>query len=151
MRPAADKPKGVDWSWPGRIMPAKSGGREGTRPSDFGFSRQKTSNDKMSLSKEVAMNVFNVKSICYIFTTVGFLCLVSTSGCLVPPLPTKFYTNEDVLAVRCDAHSNVVERLVKKQSVMLHLDTGGMLICEGSGIAEKDFARRVYVDRTRAF
>jgi hypothetical protein len=21
---AADKPKGVDWSWPGRIMPAKS-------------------------------------------------------------------------------------------------------------------------------
>jgi hypothetical protein len=70
---------------------------------------------------------------------------------LVPPLPTKFYTNEDVLAVRCDAHSNVVERLVKKQSVMLHLDTGGMLICEGSGIAEKDFARRVYVDRTRAF
>jgi len=35
--------------------------------------------------------------------------------------------------------------------VMLHLDTGGMLICEGSGIAEKDFARRVYVDRTRAF
>jgi hypothetical protein len=29
--PAADNPKGVDWSWPGRIMPAKSGGREGTR------------------------------------------------------------------------------------------------------------------------
>ena len=24
---AADKPKGVDWSWPGRIMPAKSGWR----------------------------------------------------------------------------------------------------------------------------
>jgi len=25
MRPAADKPKGIDWLWPGRIMPAKSG------------------------------------------------------------------------------------------------------------------------------
>jgi hypothetical protein len=48
---AANKPKGVDWSWPGRIMPAKSGWREGTRPSDFGFSRQKTSNDKVSLSE----------------------------------------------------------------------------------------------------
>jgi hypothetical protein len=48
---AADKPKGVDWSWPGRIMPAKSGGREGSRLSDFGFSRQKTSNDKVSLSE----------------------------------------------------------------------------------------------------
>jgi hypothetical protein len=23
-RLAADKPKGIDWSWPGRIMPAKS-------------------------------------------------------------------------------------------------------------------------------
>jgi hypothetical protein len=34
---AAAKSKGVDWSWPERIMPAKSGGREGTRPSDFGF------------------------------------------------------------------------------------------------------------------
>ncbi len=95
-----------------------------------------------------AMRIFSVKSVRYMLAAVGFLCLVFTSGCLVPPLPTKFYTNEDVLAVRCDAHSNVVERLVKKQSVMLHLDTGGMLICEGSGIAEKDFARRVYVDRT---
>jgi hypothetical protein len=47
---ATDKPNGVDWSWPGRIMPAKSGWREGTRPSDFGFSRQKTSNDKVSWS-----------------------------------------------------------------------------------------------------
>jgi hypothetical protein len=43
--------KGVDWSWPGRIMPAKSGWREGTRLLDFGFSRQKTSNDKVSLVK----------------------------------------------------------------------------------------------------
>jgi hypothetical protein len=25
--PAVDKPKGIDWSWPGRIMPAKSGWR----------------------------------------------------------------------------------------------------------------------------
>jgi hypothetical protein len=49
--PGADKPKGVDWSWPGRIMPAQSGGREGTRLSDFGFSRQKTSNDKVSFSE----------------------------------------------------------------------------------------------------
>jgi len=46
--PSAYKPKGFDWSWPGRIMPAKSSWREGTRPSDFGFSRQKTSNDKVS-------------------------------------------------------------------------------------------------------
>jgi len=44
-------PKGVDWSWPGRIMPAKSGWREGTRHSDFGFFRQKPSNDKVSLSE----------------------------------------------------------------------------------------------------
>jgi len=43
--------KGVDWSWPGRIMSAKSGGREGTRPSDFGFFRLKTSNDKVNLSE----------------------------------------------------------------------------------------------------
>jgi hypothetical protein len=42
---------GVDWSWPGRIMPAKSGWREGTRFSDFGFSRQKTSNDEVSLAE----------------------------------------------------------------------------------------------------
>jgi len=48
---AADKPKWVDWSWPGRIMPVKSGSREGTRHSDFCFSRQKTSNDKVSLSE----------------------------------------------------------------------------------------------------
>jgi hypothetical protein len=34
---ATDKPKGIDWSWPGRIMPAKTGWREGTRLSDFGF------------------------------------------------------------------------------------------------------------------
>jgi hypothetical protein len=49
--PGADKPKGVDWSWPGRIMPAKSGWREGTRHSDFGFFRQKTANDEVSLSE----------------------------------------------------------------------------------------------------
>jgi hypothetical protein len=48
---AADEPKGVDWSWPGRIMPAKSGWWEGTRHLGFGFSRQKTSNDKMSLAE----------------------------------------------------------------------------------------------------
>jgi hypothetical protein len=48
---AADEPKGVDWSWLGRIMPAKSGGREGTRLSGFGFSRQKTSKDDVSLSE----------------------------------------------------------------------------------------------------
>jgi hypothetical protein len=47
----AAKPKGVDWSWPGRIMPAKSGWREGTKFSDFGSSRQKTSNDKVSLAE----------------------------------------------------------------------------------------------------
>jgi hypothetical protein len=48
--PAADKPKGVDWSWPGRIMPAKSGWREGTRHSDFGFFRPKSKSDKVGLS-----------------------------------------------------------------------------------------------------
>jgi hypothetical protein len=47
----ADKPKGVDWLWPGRSMPAKSGWREGTRHSDFGFFLQKTSNDKVTLSE----------------------------------------------------------------------------------------------------
>jgi hypothetical protein len=52
MRPAPEKPKLVDWSWPGRIMPAKSGCWEGTKHSDFGFSRQKTSNDKVSLSEQ---------------------------------------------------------------------------------------------------
>jgi len=41
--------KGGDWSWRKRIMPAKSGWREGTRVSGFGVSRQKRSNDKVSL------------------------------------------------------------------------------------------------------